>query len=155
MHDTPCNETKKPRITLLTRMGKRNANFSSIRVIGAIRGLYSAKRVVRPDNKAHHAPESRFGLLLATFALQLMHAMETWSSAFARGRRLMTVEQAEETMIERKYREPFVPFVVEMAGGGSVEIPHAGLATNKKGVGFIGLDGDIVDVEFEHVRAIS
>ena len=66
----------------------------------------------------------------------------------------MTVQQIEEKVIELKHREPFVPFVVEMTNGQTVEIPHPGLAINETGAGFIGPDGAIVDVEFKNVHAI-
>jgi hypothetical protein len=66
----------------------------------------------------------------------------------------MTVKQIEEKVIELKYRDPFVPFVVEMVDGQAVEIPHPGLAINESGAGFIGPDGGIVDVEFKNVRTI-
>jgi hypothetical protein len=66
----------------------------------------------------------------------------------------MTVKQIEEKVIELKRLEPFVPFVIELVNGQSVQVPHAGLAINETGVGFLGPDGDIVDVEFTNVRAI-
>jgi hypothetical protein len=66
----------------------------------------------------------------------------------------MTPEQVEEKVIELIHREPFVPFVVEMADGQSLEIPHPRLAINGGGAGFIGLDGGLVDFEFKSVRSI-
>lgn len=66
----------------------------------------------------------------------------------------MTVKQIEEKVIELKRHEPFVPFVFELVTGQSVPVPHAGLAINETGVGFLGPDGDIVDVEFTNVHAI-
>ena len=66
----------------------------------------------------------------------------------------MTVKQIEEKVIELKCLEPFVPFVIELVNGQSVQVPHAGLAINETGVGFLGPDGDILDVEFMNVRAI-
>jgi hypothetical protein len=66
----------------------------------------------------------------------------------------MTIKQIEEQVIELKHREPFVPFVVEMVDGEFIEVPHAGLAINETGAGFIGPHGGIVDIEFSKVRAI-
>lgn len=66
----------------------------------------------------------------------------------------MTPEQVEERVIELIHREPFVPFVVEMADGQSLEIPHPRLAINGGGAGFFGRDGGIVDFDFKTVRAI-
>ena len=66
----------------------------------------------------------------------------------------MTPEQVEEKVIELIYREPFVPFVVEMTDGQSLEIPHPRLAINGGGAGFIGTDGGLQDFEFKSVRSI-
>ncbi len=66
----------------------------------------------------------------------------------------MTIKQIEEKVIELKHREPFVPFVVEMADGESIDVPHCGLAINETGAGFIGPHGGIVDIDFKNVRAI-
>jgi hypothetical protein len=66
----------------------------------------------------------------------------------------MTSTQVEEKIIELIYREPFVPFVVEMTNGQLLEIPHPRLAINGGGAGFIGPDGGLVDFEFNTVRSI-
>ena len=66
----------------------------------------------------------------------------------------MTPEQVEEKVIELIHREPFVPFVVEMTDGQSLEVPHPRLAINGQGAGFIGPDGGLVDFDFKTVRAI-
>ena len=66
----------------------------------------------------------------------------------------MTPEQVEARIIELIHREPFVPFVVEMSDGQSLEIPHSRLAINGGGAGFIGTDGGLVDFEFKTVGAI-
>ncbi len=66
----------------------------------------------------------------------------------------MTIKQVEEKVIELKHREPFLPFVVEMADGECVEVLHAGLAINETGAGFIGHHGGIVDIDFKNVRAV-
>jgi hypothetical protein len=66
----------------------------------------------------------------------------------------MTIKQIEERMIELKHREPFVPFVVEMADGESVQVPHSGLAINETGAGFIDSRRGIVDIDFKKVLAI-
>jgi hypothetical protein len=66
----------------------------------------------------------------------------------------MTVEQIETKVIELIHREPFVPFVFEMADGQCVEISHPRLAIDFTGAGFIGPDGGLVDVEFKNVRRI-
>jgi hypothetical protein len=67
---------------------------------------------------------------------------------------IMTPEQVEERIIELIHREPFVPFVVEMNDGESLEIRHPRLAINGGGAGFIGPDGGLVDFEFKTVRSI-
>jgi hypothetical protein len=67
---------------------------------------------------------------------------------------IMTPEQVEEKVIQLIHREPFVPFVVEMTDGHSLEIPHPRLAINAGGAGFIGADGGLVDFDFKMVRAI-
>ena len=66
----------------------------------------------------------------------------------------MTPEQVEDKVIELIHRQPFVPFVVEMADGQSLEIPHPGLSITGGGAGFFGLDGGLVDFEFKNVRSI-
>ena len=66
----------------------------------------------------------------------------------------MTPEQVEEKVIELIHREPFVPFVVEMADGQSLEVPHPRLAINGGGAVFFGPDGGLVDFEFKSVRSI-
>ena len=66
----------------------------------------------------------------------------------------MTPEQVEERIIELIHRDPFVPFVVEMTDGQSLEIAHPRLAINGGGAGFIGPDGGLVDLDFKMVRAI-
>jgi hypothetical protein len=66
----------------------------------------------------------------------------------------MTSEQVEENVIELIHREPFVPFVVEMTDGQSLEISHPRLAINGGGAVFLGPDGGLVDFEFNTVRAI-
>lgn len=66
----------------------------------------------------------------------------------------MTPEQVEEKVIELVRREPFVPFVVEMTDGRSLEISHPRLAINGSGAGFIGADGGLVDFWFSTVRSI-
>jgi hypothetical protein len=66
----------------------------------------------------------------------------------------MTPQQVEEKIIELIHREPFVPFVVEMTDGTSLEILHPRLAINGGGAGFIGPDGGLVDFWFKSVRSI-
>lgn len=66
----------------------------------------------------------------------------------------MTPEQVEEKVIDLIHREPFVPFVVEMSDGQTLEVPHPRLAINGNGAGFIGPDGGLVDFEFGNVRSI-
>jgi hypothetical protein len=66
----------------------------------------------------------------------------------------MTVAQVEETVIVLKRRQPFVPFVVELADGSLLQIPNPGLAINGSGAVFFGPDGGLVDFEFKNVRAI-
>ena len=66
----------------------------------------------------------------------------------------MTPDQVEAKVIELIHQEPFVPFVVEMADGQVLEIPHPRLAINGGGAGFIGPDGGLVDFEFKSVRSI-
>ncbi len=66
----------------------------------------------------------------------------------------MTVKEIEEKVIALKCLEPFVPFVLDLVNGQSVQVPHAGLAINETGVGFLGPDGGIVDVEFKNIRDI-
>jgi hypothetical protein len=67
---------------------------------------------------------------------------------------IMTPEQVEEKVIELIYRQPFVPFVVEMTDGSFLEVPHPRLAINGGGAGFFGPDGGLVDFWFKSVRAI-
>ena len=66
----------------------------------------------------------------------------------------MTAEQVEEKVIELIHREPFVPFVVEMTDGQSLQIPHPRLAINGGGAVFFGTDGGLVDFDFKTVRSI-
>ena len=66
----------------------------------------------------------------------------------------MTPEQVEEKVIELIHREPFVPFVVEMADGQPLEVAHPRLAVNGGGAVFFGPDGGLIDFEFNRVRAI-
>ena len=66
----------------------------------------------------------------------------------------MTPKQVEERVIELIYREPFVPFVVEMTNGTGLHVPHPRLAITSSGAGFIGPDGGIADFAFDTVRAI-
>ena len=66
----------------------------------------------------------------------------------------MTPEQVEEEVIQLIHRNPFVPFVVEMADGTMIEIPHPRLAINGGGAVFFGPEGGLVDFEFEQVRAL-
>jgi hypothetical protein len=66
----------------------------------------------------------------------------------------MTPEQVEQRIIELIYREPFVPFSVEMADGASLLISHPRLAINGGGAVFFGPDGGLVDFEFKKVRSI-
>ena len=66
----------------------------------------------------------------------------------------MTPQQVEEKVIDLIHREPFMPFVVEMTDGRSLQVPHARLAINGAGAVFLGLDGGLVDFEFKTVRAI-
>lgn len=66
----------------------------------------------------------------------------------------MTPEQVEEKVIELIHREPFVPFVVEMTDGQSLEVPHPRLAINGGGAVFFGPDGGLVDFAFQTVRSI-
>jgi hypothetical protein len=66
----------------------------------------------------------------------------------------MTIQQVEEKIIELIHREPFMPFVVEMTNGESLEIPHPRLAINGGGAGFVGTEGGLVDFEFNSVRSI-
>jgi hypothetical protein len=66
----------------------------------------------------------------------------------------MTPELVEEKVIELIHREPFAPFIVEMADGQSLEVPHPRLAINGGGAVFFGPDGGLVDFEFKSVRSI-
>jgi len=66
----------------------------------------------------------------------------------------MTPDQVEKKIIELIYREPFVPFGVEMTDGSSLEVPHPRLMINGGGAGFFGPDGGIVDFDFNTVRSI-
>ncbi len=66
----------------------------------------------------------------------------------------MTPQQVEEKLTELIHREPFVPFIVEMTDGKSLDVPHAGVAFDDTGAVFIGPDGGLVDFEFKTVRAI-
>jgi hypothetical protein len=71
-----------------------------------------------------------------------------------KGNRIMTIKQVEEKVIELIHREPFVPFVVDMANGESMVVPHGRLAINETGAGFIDPHDGIVDIDFKNVRAI-
>src|SRR5262245_8890624 len=51
----------------------------------------------------------------------------------------MSPQQVERKVIELIHRDPFIPFVVELADGQMVEIQHPRLAINGGGAGFIGL----------------
>jgi hypothetical protein len=66
----------------------------------------------------------------------------------------MTPEQVEEKVLEVIHREPFVPHVVELTDGRSLEILHPRLAINGGGAGFLGPDGGLVDFEFKAVRSL-
>jgi hypothetical protein len=66
----------------------------------------------------------------------------------------MTIKQVEEKVIELKHRRPFVPFVFEMNNGQKVEVHEPGMAINETGMGFIGHDDALVDVEFRNVCTI-
>jgi hypothetical protein len=66
----------------------------------------------------------------------------------------MSPEQVEARIIELIRTEPFVPFVVQMTDGQSLEIPHPRLAISGGGAVFFGPDGGLVDFEFQTVRAI-
>jgi hypothetical protein len=66
----------------------------------------------------------------------------------------MTPEQVEEKVIELIHGDPFVPFIVELAYGQSLEVPHPRLAINGGGAVFFGPDGGLVDFDFKTVRAI-
>lgn len=66
----------------------------------------------------------------------------------------MTPEQVEKKVIELIYREPFMPFVVEMTNGENLEVPHPRLAINGGGAVFFGPDGGLVDFEFKRVQSI-
>lgn len=67
----------------------------------------------------------------------------------------MTPEQVEEKVIELIHREPFVPFVVQMKNGESLDILHPRLAINGGGALFFGPDGGLVDFEFKTVNSIT
>lgn len=66
----------------------------------------------------------------------------------------MSAKQVEEKMTELIHRDPFVPFVVEMIDGQSLDIFHPGVAFDDSGAVFIGHDGGLVEFEFENVRHI-
>lgn len=66
----------------------------------------------------------------------------------------MTPDQVEKKVIELIYSDPFVPFIVEMTDGRSVEVPHPRLAIDGEGAGFIDLDGALTDFDFKEVSAI-
>ena len=66
----------------------------------------------------------------------------------------MSPEEVEARVIELKHAEPFVPYVVELKSGESLEITYPGLAINGGGAGFFGPDGGLVDFEFKDVKAI-
>ncbi len=66
----------------------------------------------------------------------------------------MTVKQVEEKVTELVHRQPFTPFVVELADGHTVEIPHPRVAFDNTGAVFFGPDGGLVDFDCKSVRAI-
>jgi hypothetical protein len=66
----------------------------------------------------------------------------------------MTPEQVEEKVIELIHRDPFVPFIVELANGQSLAIAHPRLAINGGGAVFFGPDGGLIDFDFKTVRTI-
>ena len=66
----------------------------------------------------------------------------------------MTRQQVEAEVIQLIHREPFVPFVVEMSDGNSIEILHPRLALTSGGAVFFGTDGGLVDFDFDHVCAL-
>lgn len=66
----------------------------------------------------------------------------------------MTGKQIEQKVIELIHRDPFVPFVVELTDGRLLDVPHARLAVNSDGAGFIGPDGALTGFDFAKVRAI-
>lgn len=63
----------------------------------------------------------------------------------------MTIKQVEDKIIALKHGEPFVPFAVELTDGQTVKILQPCLAINETGMGFVGADGGIVDIEFDQV----
>jgi len=87
-------------------------------------------------------------------ALRLVALGVKWLRENDKNEFSMTPEQVEEKVIQLIHREPFVPFVVEMTDGHSLEIPHPRLAINGGGAGFIGPDGGLVDFDFKTVRSI-
>jgi hypothetical protein len=67
----------------------------------------------------------------------------------------MTPERVEDKVVELIHREPFMPFVLEMADGSEQMVPHARLAINGGGAVFLDRKEErFVDVEFKDVRAI-
>jgi hypothetical protein len=66
----------------------------------------------------------------------------------------MNPQQVEEKVIELIHREPFIPFVVEMIDGQTLDIPHPQLAINGGGAVFLGPDGGLVDFEFNSVSRL-
>ena len=61
----------------------------------------------------------------------------------------MTSKQVQENLaIELIHSKPFIPFILELADGQSILIPHPRLAIDDKGAGFdrFGIDLRLVDV---------
>jgi hypothetical protein len=67
----------------------------------------------------------------------------------------MTRAQVEAKVVELIHREPFVPFQVELNDGRTVLVPHARLAVNETGAGFVDPESGIIDIDFAKVRAIG
>ena len=66
----------------------------------------------------------------------------------------MIPEHVEEQVIQFIHQHPFVPFVVEMTDGTTIEVSHPRLAINGDGAVFFGPDGGLVDIEFEQVLGL-
>ncbi len=65
------------------------------------------------------------------------------------------VERVEEYIIKLIHREPFFPFVMDMADGSTLEIPHGRLAIAGGGAVFLSPDDGFVDFQFKNVRRIA
>ena len=65
----------------------------------------------------------------------------------------MTIKQVEDKLTDLVHRQPFVPFVVELANGEKLTIPRPP-AFDESGAVLIGLDGCFVEFEFKNVCAI-